>query len=148
MDFKISRGEPRENEKLHFDRFGKKYLPISIPEHIELLKSCGFRVVEVLVGLLYAGGILRNQVTVPPRPVKFRRRSLPETPPDTTRNQPINARATCSISAPTAFDAASPSGRAPRSQACRKPGSSGIFASNGAPACFASCSPPPDEKSS
>lgn len=32
----------------HIERYGKDYFPISLSEHIELMKNCGFGIVEVL----------------------------------------------------------------------------------------------------
>lgn len=39
--------EPEECEK-HIERYGKEYFPISILENMELMRNCGFQVVEIL----------------------------------------------------------------------------------------------------
>lgn len=42
FNFKLNRGESLDNEKNHYSRLGTEYFPITILEHLALLKSCGF----------------------------------------------------------------------------------------------------------
>jgi tRNA (cmo5U34)-methyltransferase len=45
--FQLSQGRSTEIVEQHLDRFNKKYFPISISEHIELLIGCGFDMAEL-----------------------------------------------------------------------------------------------------
>ena len=47
-DFQTSRGKSIEETKGHLDRFSKEYFPITIFEHVDLLKRTSFSVAEVL----------------------------------------------------------------------------------------------------
>lgn len=57
-DYQRENGKDKEEVRQHIRRYGTKYFPITISEHLQLLKSCGFRKNEVLwvsymqVGLL------------------------------------------------------------------------------------------------
>lgn len=46
--YQINQGKSNEESKIHIERYGKDYFPITISEHIELMKKCGFRAVEIL----------------------------------------------------------------------------------------------------
>lgn len=45
--FQISQGKRVEEAENHASRFGKEYFPITIEEHLELLKKAGFSTAEV-----------------------------------------------------------------------------------------------------
>jgi len=45
--FQIMSGKSTEDAENHMKRFGVEYFPITIENHLSLLKDCGFRVVEV-----------------------------------------------------------------------------------------------------
>lgn len=44
----IKQGKSREESRRHIERFGKEYFPITLPEHMELMRNCGFKVVEIV----------------------------------------------------------------------------------------------------
>jgi tRNA (cmo5U34)-methyltransferase len=46
-DFQLSRGKDPESVKSHIQRFDTEYFPITIDEHLSLLKDCGFKTVEL-----------------------------------------------------------------------------------------------------
>jgi tRNA (cmo5U34)-methyltransferase len=46
-DYQRSRGKDAEAVRNHMKRFDSEYFPITIEEHLKLLKSCGFRTVEL-----------------------------------------------------------------------------------------------------
>lgn len=46
-NFQISKGKEKEEAKNHVERFDVEYFPITIEEHISLLRDCGFSVVEM-----------------------------------------------------------------------------------------------------
>jgi len=48
IDFQTDCGKPRDEAEAHAARFGHEYFPITISEHLELLRSTGFSVVEIL----------------------------------------------------------------------------------------------------
>lgn len=48
MQFQIANGKSKEEALLHIGRYGRDYFLVTIPESIELLKECGFRMVEIL----------------------------------------------------------------------------------------------------
>jgi tRNA (cmo5U34)-methyltransferase len=48
MTFQISRGKSAEEALKHADRFGKEYFPITIENHLNLLRKVGFSCVEIL----------------------------------------------------------------------------------------------------
>lgn len=56
--FQLSQGKSMEESNRHIGRYGKAYFPITISEHLEVFKQCGFVNVEILwvsnmqVGLL------------------------------------------------------------------------------------------------
>lgn len=58
QNYQIQQGKSIESSREHVGRYGKDYYPISISEHMEVMKSGGFNVVEILwvsymqVGLL------------------------------------------------------------------------------------------------
>ncbi len=47
-NYQISRGKSEEQVKKHIERFGVEYFPITVEEHLNLYKECGFKVVELL----------------------------------------------------------------------------------------------------
>lgn len=47
-DFQKSKGKSEEQIHNHIDRFDKVYFPITVEEHLQLYRECGFRVVELL----------------------------------------------------------------------------------------------------
>lgn len=47
MNFQLSQGRDEETVKQHRQRYNTSYFPITIDEHITLLKECGFRVAEL-----------------------------------------------------------------------------------------------------
>jgi tRNA (cmo5U34)-methyltransferase len=44
----MEQGKSREETEGHISRYGKDYFPITIEEHLRLLRESGFRVVEML----------------------------------------------------------------------------------------------------
>ena len=48
MNFQIACGKSPENAAEQLKRFGVEYFPITVEEHLELLRSTGFQVVELL----------------------------------------------------------------------------------------------------
>lgn len=46
--YQIKQGKSLEECQKHIDRYGKDYFPISISENMELMRNCGFKVVEIL----------------------------------------------------------------------------------------------------
>lgn len=46
--YQTEQGKSLEESKKHIERYGKEYFPISILENMELMKNCGFRIVEIL----------------------------------------------------------------------------------------------------
>ena len=46
-NFQESRGRDEKEVEIHLKRFDVEYFPITINEHISLLKKSGFRVVEL-----------------------------------------------------------------------------------------------------
>ncbi len=47
-DFQKSKGKSEEQARNHIDRFDKEYFPITVEEHLQLYRECGFQVVELL----------------------------------------------------------------------------------------------------
>ena len=47
-DFQLSRGRDPEIVKKHLMRFNVEYFPITIEEHLNLLRNIGFKVIELL----------------------------------------------------------------------------------------------------
>lgn len=47
-NYQIKQGKSREESRRHIERYGKEYFPITLPEHMELMRNCGFKVVEIL----------------------------------------------------------------------------------------------------
>jgi tRNA (cmo5U34)-methyltransferase len=47
-NFQFSRGRDIETVENHMKRFGVEYFPITVEEHLSLLKKTGFRVVELI----------------------------------------------------------------------------------------------------
>jgi tRNA (cmo5U34)-methyltransferase len=45
--FQVSQGRSTGVVQKHLERFGKAYFPITVSEHLDLLKKCGFGVVEL-----------------------------------------------------------------------------------------------------
>ena len=46
-EFQLSKGRLQQDVVNHLDRYGKEYFPITVDEHIALLKDCGFNHVQV-----------------------------------------------------------------------------------------------------
>jgi len=52
----IKNGKIETDVKKHISRFGKEYFPITLKEHLTLLRECGFQTVEILwLSYLQAG---------------------------------------------------------------------------------------------
>lgn len=47
-NYQISQGKSPEESEKHIQRYGKDYFPITLTEHMELMKECGFKAVEIL----------------------------------------------------------------------------------------------------
>lgn len=47
-NYQIKQGKSREESRRHMERYGKEYFPITLPEHMELMRNCGFKVVEIV----------------------------------------------------------------------------------------------------
>jgi tRNA (cmo5U34)-methyltransferase len=47
-NFQIAAGKTVEEAGNHIKRFGVEYFPITVEEHLSLLRSCGFKAVELL----------------------------------------------------------------------------------------------------
>jgi len=47
-NFQISKGKSKKDVEIHLTRFDREYFPITVEEHINLLKSSGFKIVELL----------------------------------------------------------------------------------------------------
>ena len=47
-NFQLSAGKSEDAVLNHLNRFDSEFFPITILEHIDLLKSCGFKVIEML----------------------------------------------------------------------------------------------------
>ena len=59
--FQIANGKSKEEADLHMERYGRDYFPVTISESIELLKECGFRMVEILWVSYMQVGILAKK---------------------------------------------------------------------------------------
>lgn len=46
--YQLEQGKSFEECNKHIERYGKEYFPISLSENIELMKNCGFKIVEIL----------------------------------------------------------------------------------------------------
>ncbi|MEZ5334246.1 MAG: class I SAM-dependent methyltransferase [Methanolobus sp.] len=46
-DFQSRRGRTDDEIKIHLERFGTEYFPITVEEHLKLLRETGFRTVEL-----------------------------------------------------------------------------------------------------
>jgi len=46
--YQLEQGKSLEECNKHIERYGKEYFPISLSENIELMKNCGFKIVEIL----------------------------------------------------------------------------------------------------
>lgn len=46
--YQLKQGKSPEERQNHIDRYGKSYFPITLEEHLKLMRNCGFRVVEIL----------------------------------------------------------------------------------------------------
>ncbi|HET8685585.1 MAG TPA: class I SAM-dependent methyltransferase [Methanosarcina sp.] len=46
-NFQLARGRTEEETEEHLKRFDTEYFPITVPEHLELLRKTGFRTVEL-----------------------------------------------------------------------------------------------------
>jgi tRNA (cmo5U34)-methyltransferase len=45
--YQVANGKSREDTYRHIDRFDKEYFPITIDDHLQLYRNCGFAVVEL-----------------------------------------------------------------------------------------------------
>ena len=45
--YQLSKGKDAEAVKDHMKRFDSEYFPITVEEHLKLLKACGFQTVEL-----------------------------------------------------------------------------------------------------
>lgn len=46
--YQMEQGKSLQECNKHIERYGKEYFPISLSEHMELMRDCGFGIVEVL----------------------------------------------------------------------------------------------------
>ncbi len=46
--YQMKKGKSSEKCNQHVERYGKEYFPITLTEHMELMRECGFRAVEIL----------------------------------------------------------------------------------------------------
>jgi tRNA (cmo5U34)-methyltransferase len=46
-NYQISRGKSEEQVRKHIERFDSEYFPITVEDHLQLYRECGFRVVEL-----------------------------------------------------------------------------------------------------
>lgn len=46
--YQITKGKSEEQVRKHIERFDNEYFPITVEEHLQLYRKCGFRVVELL----------------------------------------------------------------------------------------------------
>lgn len=46
--YQMEQGKSLQECNQHIERYGRDYFPISLSDHLELMRNCGFRVVEVL----------------------------------------------------------------------------------------------------
>ena len=46
--YQLEQGKSLEECNKHIERYGKEYFPISLSENIELMKNCGFKIIEIL----------------------------------------------------------------------------------------------------
>lgn len=46
--YQMKQGKSPEECNRHVERYGKEYFPITVTEHMELMRECGFRTVEIL----------------------------------------------------------------------------------------------------
>ncbi|MDE6853009.1 MAG: class I SAM-dependent methyltransferase [Lachnospiraceae bacterium] len=60
-EFQIANGKTKEEALSHIGRYGRDYFPVTIPESIELLKECGFRMVEIFWVSYMQVGILARK---------------------------------------------------------------------------------------
>ena len=54
--FQLSQGRDEKSVEKHLKRYDTKYFPITVEEHIALLKRCGFKVCELLWYSCLQGG--------------------------------------------------------------------------------------------
>ena len=59
--FQIVNGKSKVEVDLHIERYSRDYFPVTISESIELLKECGFRMVEILWVSYMQVGILARK---------------------------------------------------------------------------------------
>ena len=59
--FQIANGKGVEEAASHISRYGRDYFPVTISETIQLLKDCGFRMVEILWVSYMQVGILAEK---------------------------------------------------------------------------------------
>lgn len=59
--FQMENGKSEEEADAHLERYGKAYFPITIQEQMQLLKNCGFRVVELFWVSYMQAGILAEK---------------------------------------------------------------------------------------
>ncbi|MCM1498162.1 MAG: class I SAM-dependent methyltransferase [Clostridium sp.] len=59
--FQIAHGKTEKESDSHIKRYGKSYFPVSIAESVEIMKNCGFRIVEILWVSYMQVGILARK---------------------------------------------------------------------------------------
>lgn len=47
-NYQISKGKSKNQVSNHLERFDREYFPITVEEHLQLYRKCGFQVVELL----------------------------------------------------------------------------------------------------
>ena len=47
-NYQMSRGKSEDQVRKHIERFDSEYFPITVEEHLQLYRECGFQVVELL----------------------------------------------------------------------------------------------------
>ena len=47
-NFQVASGKPEDEAENHLKRFGVEYYPITIEQHLDLMRGCGFSAVELL----------------------------------------------------------------------------------------------------
>lgn len=48
QSYQCEQGKSIAESKQHIDRYNKEYFPITLSEHMEVMKDCGFKAVEIL----------------------------------------------------------------------------------------------------
>ena len=48
QNYQIAAGKSPEQARRHLGRFGNEYFPLTVEEHLDLLRECNFSTVEIL----------------------------------------------------------------------------------------------------